>query len=139
MAFLGFADRIQYDDAAHLATFQPPMRLASLAQRQYLVYLGFDLSGPQSLSEKTQCVPNQLRPVVEHRKVKPNKCLRFGHQATGRERLARSTSGTKQQIPPEGCEGVEVLLEHVAADRFDQDVDTAARGQLSHLIGPSGL
>jgi hypothetical protein len=68
---------------------------------------------------------------------KADEGLGLRHQPPWRERFTRAARRSEQQVAPERRQCVEVLPEHLASDRFDQDVRTAAVGESQHLHAPT--
>jgi hypothetical protein len=106
------------------------MCLRRLGQRQYGIRLRGDHSTLHAVGEEAQRVADQLGPVVEHRKIEADQRLRLRHEPPRRQRFTGPARRAEEEVPAEGRQGVEVLLEHVAADGFDQDVHAAAVGEL---------
>src|ERR1700761_4891159 len=133
------AGGVEDDHALDGALLEELVGGGRLGQREDPVDGGCELPVAQAASEEVQGAADQVRAAVKEGKEEADQPLSAGHQPPWRERLAGAASRADQNVPAEGGERVEVLLEDTAADSLEEEVGTASPGERQDLVGPPWL
>jgi len=128
--------RVESDGTEDLSFLEQSMSLGSLFQRKRTSNRGTQFAFCCGLYEKLETCVNQIRALQKYGNVKPCQRLALLHETTRSNGLTWPPRRSIKDVAAECRKALKVLLEDIAADGFEHDINSSPTGSLEDELGP---